>query len=275
MAISNVSLTSSARANLLSLQETSRLLETTQNRLSTGKKVNSALDNATSFFASQGFLNRASDLARLKDGLSTALQTVRAASNAISSITKVVEQLQGITTSALQAAGDTTTRANLATQFNSLRTQINALVNDAVFNGTNLLSGSGNLTVNFNETNTSQLTIASVNLTAASSGLNIAAAGNAFAADSDINSSVSQLQSALSTLRSTSSSFGNNSTLISTRQDFTNSLINILQNASDNLVLADTNEEGANLQSLQARQQLGVVSLGISGQAAQAILRLF
>ena len=84
-----------------------------------------------------------------------------------------------------------------------------------------------------------------------------------------------ELNAALTTLRSASSSLGNNNTLVQTRSDFTNRLISTLQTASDSLVLADTNEEGANLQSLQARSQLGIVALGISGQQAQAILKLF
>lgn len=276
MGISKISLTTSARNNLLSLQQTTELLNTTQNRLATGKKVNSALDGATSYFASQGFLNRANDLTRIKDSLSTSLQTVKAASNAIDSVTRLVQQAQGITTSALQS-NDTDTRSKLAVQFNDLLTQVNGLVNDATFNGTNLIGTVGtSLVVYFNEDNTSKLTITNVNLSInTSSGLSVAAAGNAFVSDSDINSAVSQLQTALTKLRNTASGFGNNVAVIQTRQDFTTNLVNTLQTASDNLVLADTNEEGANLQALQARNQLGITSLGISGQLAQAILRLF
>jgi flagellin-like hook-associated protein FlgL len=276
MAISNISLTASARANLLSLQQTSQLLATTQNRLSTGKKVNSALDGATSYFASQGFLSRANDLSAIKDNLSNSLQTVTAASNAIDSITKLVQQAQGLTATALQNS-DTDSRSALAVQFNDLLGQINGLVNDATFNGTNLVGATNtSLVVYFNEDNTSKLTITSVNLSVdTSNGLSIGGATAKFAADSDINTSVSQLQTALSKLRTTASGFGNNVTVIQTRQDFTSQLINTLQTASDNLTLADVNEEGANLQALQARNQLGITSLGISGQLAQAILRLF
>jgi flagellin-like hook-associated protein FlgL len=274
MAISNISLSASARANLLSLQQTNNLLSTTQNRLSTGKKVNSALDGATAYFASQGFLNRANDLSGIKDTLSNSLQTVTAASNAIDSITKLVQQAQGITTTALQNS-DVGTRSALALQFNDLLGQINGLVNDATFNGTNLISsGTTSLVVYFNEDNSSKLTISSVDLTA-TAGLGINGATAAFVSDSDINSSVSLLQTALTKLRTTASGFGNNVTVIQTRQDFTSKLISTLQTASDALTLADINEEGANLQALQARNQLGITSLGISGQLAQAILRLF
>lgn len=272
MAIGEVSLSSSARTNLSALKNTAKLLGTTQGRLSSGKKVNSALDNATSYFASQGFLNSANDLSGLKDSMSTALQTIKAATNAIESVQKVVAQMQGIANSALQTT-DTTARASYATQFDALRTQLDGIVTDAVFNGVNLLDASGNLTVYFNATNTTSLTVTSSNMT--STGLAIAASTNSWASTTDINTSQSLLSTALTTLRTNAASLGNNNTIVQTRSDYTDNLIGTLQTASDNLVLADTNEEGANLQALQAQSQLGVVALGISGQQAQSILRLF
>lgn len=218
-------------------------------------------------------MNRASDLSRLKDSMATALQTVKAATNAIDSITDLVSQMQGLTTSALQTT-DTALRSSYATQFDNLRSQIDSMVDDAVFNGTNLLSSTAqNLVVNFNESSTSTLTISSIDTT--STGLSVAGAVGSWADAADITTSATALSAALNTLRSTASTLGTNSTLIQTRQTFTNSLVNTLQTASDNLTLADTNEEGANMQALQARQQLGVVSLSISGQQAQSILRLF
>jgi flagellin-like hook-associated protein FlgL len=256
------------------LQNTATLLNSTQEALSTGNAVNSASDNAVAYFASQGFLNRANELSNVKGNLSTALQTVNSITSSITDVNDVVTQLQGVTTQALGTT-DTTVRAGLASQFNSLLTQLDELVNDATFNGTNLLNSTATtLVVYFNETNTTSLTITGVNITSA--GLGVTAATNAFAnATADIGNSVSLLQTALSTLNTDAAQFGGNATLIQTRQDFTSNLINSLQTASDNLVLADTNQEGANLQSLQAQDQLGIVSLGISGQLEQAILRLF
>ena len=273
MSISQVSLSSSARTNLTALTTTASLLKQTQSRLATGKKVSSASDNATAYFASQGFLNRASQLDDVKNSLSTALQTVSSVTNSISNVQTLVTQLQGITTQALGTT-DTTTRAGLASQFNDLRTQLDLLVNDATFNGTNLLNSTSNtLTVYFNETNTTALTITGVNIQSA--GLGVVAATSSFSTDSSINTAGSLLLTALATLRTDAANFGGNATLIQTRQDFTSNLVTSLQNASDNLVLADTNAEGANLQALQAQNQLGVISLGISGTQAQAILRLF
>ena len=272
MSISGVSLTASARANLASLTQTATLLSKTETKLASGKKVNSSLDNASEYFQSQGFLNRASDLSNLKDSLSVSTQTVTAATTAIDSISSLVEQLQSTTTSALQTS-DTATRSGYATTYNSLMSQIDYLVSDSNFNGTNLLNKSTNLTVYFNEKNTSALTISGVNATSA--GLGIVTAGNAFVNAGDIQTAQSLLQTALATLRTNSSSFGTNTTVVSTRSDFTDSLINTLQTASDALVLADTNEESANLQALQTRNSLAVISLGISNTAAQGILRLF
>lgn len=274
MAINDISLTASARANLLSLQQTSSLLDRTQNRISTGRKVNSALDNATAYFSSKGFLNRADDLNRIKEGLSTSLQTLKQASNAIESITKIVQQAQGLVISA-QQSNDATTRAGLAAQFNSLLDQLNGVVADATFNGTNLLVSGQSLAVNFNENNAAELTINGRPLDASATGLNIGVANGAWVGNSQIQASAGDLTAALVTLRTAAAEFGTNATIIQTRQDFTDELINVLSVASDNLILADTNEEGANMQALQARLQLGVVSLGISGEQAQAILRLF
>jgi flagellin-like hook-associated protein FlgL len=276
MAIGDISLSSSARQNLLSLQSTSKLLGQTQARLGSGKKVNSSLDNASAFFSSKGFLNSANDLSALKDSMSTAIQTVKAATDAIESISDVIAQMQGLTNSALQTS-DATTLAGLATQFNGLRTQIDGLVTDSVFNGTNLLDDatSGNtLQVFFNADNTTSLTVSGVNVTAAGLGID-AAGGTGWGTAASIRTSQSMLQTALATLRTNASTFGSNNTILSTRQEFTNTLISTLQTASDNLVLADTNEEGANLQSLQASSSLGIIALGISGSQAQSILRLF
>jgi len=273
MSVGDISLTASARANLAALQNTAALLQTTQSHLSTGKAVNSASDNATAYFASKGFLQRANDLSNVKSNLSTALTSVNATTQSISDVTTLVQQLQGVTTQALGTT-DTTVRAGLASQFNALLTQLDTLVNDATFNGTNLLnSTSSSLVVYFNETNTTALTVSGVNIS--HTGLNISSAVNAFAGTSDINSSGSLLLTALSTLRTDAANFGGNATLIQTRQQFTSDLINNLQTASDHLVLADTNTEAANLQALQAQNQLGIAALNISGQQQQAVLRLF
>ena len=86
---------------------------------------------------------------------------------------------------------------------------------------------------------------------------------------------ITNLDGALSDLRSQAAKFGSNLTTVQTRQDFTKNMVNTLQTGADALVLADTNEEGANLLALQTRQQLSTTALSLSAQADQAVLRLF
>ena len=100
--MSDVTLSSAVRSNLLSLQTTADMMSKTQERLATGLKVNSALDNPTNFFTASALNSRASDLARLLDGVSNATQTLEAADNGISAITKLVESAQATARQALQ-----------------------------------------------------------------------------------------------------------------------------------------------------------------------------
>ncbi len=110
MAINDISLTTGMKTNLLALQNTVTLLDRTQERLSTGKKVNSALDNPVSFFAAQALNSRATTIDSLKDAMGQAIQTITAANQGITSITSLIQQAQGIAQSAQSAtAGATTT----------------------------------------------------------------------------------------------------------------------------------------------------------------------
>jgi flagellin len=485
---SNITLSASVRQNLLSLQSTADLMSLTQNRLATGKKVNSALDNPSNFFTSQSLNNRASDLNSLLDSIGQAQQTLKAADTGITSLTKLVESAKSIAKQAQQAtapattyalavtgnaaiaddaavatgsvtgiagtdtlaslgiadgetitisdgtntvthtvgtaatedvddllttlnggaatwtvavngdgalevtaddASDTltisgngadsafgttttssltnatigalsgtltvqvgsataqtiqfgsgnvetradlvtalsgltgvtasingsdqisitstsseditiggtdaasffaganvgantptatigtpsTTRANLQTQYNDLLTQIDALAKDASYNGINLLNGDA-LKVVFNEDSTSSLTISGVTFDAEGLGLDELASSE-FQSNTAIDTVIAGLDTALTSLRSQASKFGSNLSTVQTRQDFTKNMINTLQTGADALVLADTNEEGANLLALQTRQQLSTTALSLSAQADQAVLRLF
>ena len=165
------------------------------------------------------------------------------------------------------------TRTALEAEFNNLRTQIDQLAADASFNGNNLLQ-SDDLTVIFNEDGTSSLTISGVDFDSA--GLGIAAAATAsFQTDANIDATLTELDTAIATLRTQASTFGSNLSAVEVRQDFTKDLINVLETGAGGLTLADTNEEGANLLSLQTRQQLSTTSLSLATQAEQNVLRLF
>ena len=374
--MSEITLSSAVRNNLLSLQKTASLLGQTQERLATGQKVNSALDDPSSFFTAASLNSRAGDLNRLLDSVGLAVQTIKAADEGISAITKLVESAQATARQALQATsttavvnstvdhsatgdlganttitdGDTftvkvgsasavtitiadtetindvatslsavanvkatvvsgklrieatngedltlaegtnsplaalgltaatttgtvnTSRSTLATQFDSLRTQINQLAADAGFNGNNLLNGDS-LSVIFNEDGSSTLSITGVTFNAA--GLGVSASTDSFQDDASITAALGELDTAISTLRQQASTFGSNLSVVEVRQDFTKNLINTLETGAANLTIADTNEEGANLLALQTRQQLSSVALSLASQADQNVLRLF
>jgi len=272
MAIDDITLAGGMRNDLVSLQNVAALQARTSERLSTGKKVNSAVDDPSAYFAAQNELDRANDLSARKDDMGEAIQTVTAGLQGIDGITTLIQQAQGLATSALSA--DTTDRASLATQFDALRTQIDQLASDSSYKGTNFLKA-GSLTVNFNESGTSSLTITGFDATTASTGLNIAASTNAWASNSDISAASTALSTALNTLRTQASTLSSSNGVITARQDFTTNLINTLTTGADNLTAADTNEEGANMLALQTEQQLGVVALQLSSQSQQSILRLF
>ena len=125
----------------------------------------------------------------------------------------------------------------------------------------------------FNENGTSSLTIKGVKFDSTGLGLS-SVSGNGFQDNNNINNTIGNLNTALTTLRSQAASFGSNLSTVQTRQDFTKDLINTLQTGADNLVLADTNQEGANLLALQTRQQLAITSLSLASQADQAILKV-
>ncbi len=268
----NITLSAGVRQNLLALQNTADLFTQTSTRLATGKKVNSALDNPNSFFTAQSLQGRASDLSNLLDAESNAVQTVQAANQGITAIQKLVDSAKALANQALQTS-NTTTRADLATQFDDLFTQIDQLAKDSGFNGINLLNGD-NLKVNFNETGTSSVTINGFTDTTAGA-LNIAAASNNWVWNTDINTSLTAVSAATDTLRSQGAKLGASLTVVQTRQDFTKNIINTLQVGADNLTLADSNEEAANLTALQTRQQISTVALSLSNQANQQVLRLF
>src|SRR6059036_3424617 len=111
--MSGIVLSSSVRQNLLALQSTADLLATTQNRLATGKKVNTALDNPTNFFTAQSLDSRANDISNLLDGISNGVQVLQAANTGITSLQKLVDTAKSIANQALQQPGGYSTKSSI------------------------------------------------------------------------------------------------------------------------------------------------------------------
>jgi flagellin-like hook-associated protein FlgL len=369
--MSDITLTAGIRQNLLSLQRTSADLTTTQEHLATGKKVNTAFDNPTSFFTSQSLTNRSNDLSALLDQIGQAQQTLDAANNGLTGLTSLLEQALSTAQQAQQAGFDTaasttgtvnltgntlasgnlvvatggstytvsiaasaalstiestingtaglnsaitasddgsghliitgnttstsftlsgaeqsafglsssaqnptsTTRTTLQSNYNALLTQIDQLAGDSSYNGVNLLNGD-NLKVLFNETGTSSLTISGVTFNSTGLGLSSIAAGG-FQSNSTITSTENTLNAAISKVRARTETFGTNASTIQTRQTFEQNMINTLQTGAANLVVADQNQESANLLTEQTHQQLEISALSIANQANQSVLKLF
>ncbi|MBK1841178.1 flagellin [Azospirillum sp. YIM B02556] len=143
----NVTLTASMRTNLLQLQSTQAGIDKKQNILSTGNKINSALDGPTAFFAAKGLNQRAGDLSSLKDAMGQSISTIQAADKGLTSIDSLVDQAKGLTTAAYAALGNDAasiaTRKSLASQFNTLKDQIDKLASDSGYQGKNLINGNG------------------------------------------------------------------------------------------------------------------------------------
>jgi flagellin-like hook-associated protein FlgL len=183
-------------------------------------------------------------------------------------------------TTGTSTIGGNDVRKNLAKQFNELRDQLDKLADDASFNGINLLRGD-KLKLTFNETGTSTIEIQAKDSDGAATSVNATNLGITTVADSDfdtdttLDAKLSTLSDALGSLRSQASGFGSNLSIVQNRQEFTKATINTLQTGADNLVLADSNEEAANLLALQTRQQLSSTALSLASQADQAVLRLF
>lgn len=269
-----VSLSGAMQSSLLSLQDIHSQVDTVQAALTTGKKVNSPIDNALIYFEAQAGYNQASSLNNLKDAMSQGLQTIQTALHAINMATTTVQQMQAIAQQALSTT-DATAQGNLLTQYNQLQAQLHQITqNDANYLGTNLLSSSSNnLVINFNADSTSSITVSTVDTT--TSTYEPAAASGWVGSASTIQASQTADANAVKAFQSLSTTLGAFSSYISARQDFTSRLSSTFTTGANNITAADMNQEGAEMLALQTRQNLGITALSLANQANQSILRLF
>lgn len=308
--MADITLTEASRNALLSLSNTQSLSDRTQGRLTTGKKVNNVLDDAVAFFQSKALSDRATDLVSRKSAIDQGVSSVQAAVNGSSGVENLLKQLQAlINQSKSQTAS---TASSTTTAFREVFKQLNQLVKDATYQGLNLLQAtSSKLAVQFSERTAATLNINGYNLTYSVTGKRtlftlsgVLAAGSTlrfstlfavsaagFVGFSGINVATgaaslqtlfqgyldkgfNRLGSAIRRLQGFQSELGTYVSVLQTRLGFTKEYINTLNSGSDKLVLADLNEEGANLTALQTRQSLGIQALSIANQQQSAILQL-
>jgi len=283
---SDVTLSSSIRSNLLTLQNTSSLVDRTNSRLSSGQKVSSAVDDAVAYFQAKGLSDRASDLSVNKDNIDQAISSVKSAMTGLESVNKILTQMKGVVLSAKSATA--AERADLKDQFSTLAGQLNELVNDTSYQGLNLINATtSNLKVEFSEKSNAYLNVAGVDVhmskliaggsVASSQATKLAGAAwsTVSATTTKFDNVLKSLASAITTVKNATKTLGTNVALLNTRLDFTKNYMNNLTEGSNKLTLAYLNEEGANLVSLQTRQQLGIQALSFVGQQEQGVLKLF
>lgn len=168
----DVTLSSAVRSSLLSLQSTTKLINRTQNRLSTGLQVAGPIDDPVKFFQAKTLSDRASDFSEKKSGIDQGISTLTAAIDGATGIEDIVSQMKGLALSAKSATSSTI--SELVSQFNDLRTQIANLAADTTYQGLNLVNGTGaTLTVNFSNDTSSTLAVASVDISEGGAGLAI------------------------------------------------------------------------------------------------------
>lgn len=300
-------LTATVRSSLLALQDTAFLTTRTQRRLSTGLAVSNAVDDPIKFFAAKTLLDRASDLASRKDAIDQGVNTLQTVTTAGGAIENLVKQMKGVVDSA--RSGTKAQRAEYNRQWLELITQVQNLVNDANYQGLNLLNSSASsLSVRFSDGDSSKIEVigvdfntsnlylgsdgtASISVSAGVSNTtgvvsrfgfsnSLSAYSLSIAADlasfnTHANSAIAKLDATINNIRSKVQTVASKVSILQVRLEFTSAYVNTLKDGGDKLRLADLNEEGANLLALQTRQQLGIQALSFAGQAEQSILALF
>jgi flagellin len=305
----SISLSGGMRNALYSMGDIQSNIDTANKRLATGKKVNSALDNARSYFAAQGFTKESRDVSSLLDGMDNGLRVVRKSLDAVKGITKLIESAQSLARSANSlATTDTAGRDAFATQAAELLSQASRLAFDASFNGNTLLQSNATVPANTEViTNTAILAAAQTKITlkatdvrfsaatgvgsaalvTATHGIQATAVANApetFASATGdwvganatrVDTFIAFAATALTNLQTRASNLATQASAIEIRQDYSKAWVRNNNEAADYLTLADINEEGANLSALQTKQQLAVQALSLASRSDQAILRLF
>jgi flagellin len=275
MALNSVNTNVGAQIALQNLQVTNKELATVQNRINTGKIVSSAKDNGAVFAIATGQRAEIGALNAVKDSLNRGQSAVDVSLAAGESVADLLIQLKEKALAATDTSLTSSARSALNEDFKSIRDQIKTVVDNASFNGVNLLDGSATagflalanttgstITVNDEDMSLSG-SIVTLSTTTA-----VATATDAVATLSNVNASIANVSASLARLGTGSKSF-------ETHLNFVGKLQDSLEAGVGNLVDADLAKESARLQSLQTKQQLGVQALSIANSSTSILLGLF
>lgn len=271
----SINVNASALSALRNLNQTSTDLQDTQTKINTGLRISSAKDNAAVFSIAQKLRSDLRGLSAVTQSLDRGISTVDVALAAASAVSDLLLEMKEKAVAAADQGLDTTSRDALSQDFTSLRDQITSVVNNAEFNGTNLIDGGSDAIVAITNADATQtLTVEHQTLTLSSTNIPITSNQTISTQDS-ASAAVTNITDAINNLNSALTKLGSGSTALEQSRNFTGQLQDVIEIGIGNLVDADLAKESANLQALQVKQQLGIQALSIANQSPQSILSLF
>ncbi len=257
------------------LNQTQGQLAATENAISTGETVSSAKDNGAVFAIAQNMRGDVAGYTAVGESLSNGTSTIDVAMSAGQSISDLLIQMKQQALSASDASINTQSRQALNANFQALLQQITTVVQNAQFNGTNLIDGSTNqITALASADGQHRVTVAAENMSLSGSIVTIASNGS-ISTQTQASTMVSTVETSLTNVDSALASLGSGSAKFSIQSTFVQNLSDTLTAGIGSLVDANMATESAQLTALQTKQQLGVQALSIANQAPSIALSLF
>lgn len=272
----SVNVNPSALSALRTLNGTTRALESVQTKINTGLRISSAKDNAAIFSIAQKLRADLRGFSAVKQSLDRGISTTDVALAAAGAISDLLIEMKEKAVAAADAGLDTISRNALAQDFNALRGQIGIIVNNASFNGSNLIdAGTDIITAITDPDATQTLTIQHQQLALGTGSAILLTATQSILTQTTAAQAVTDLVTSLGNVNAALTKLGSGATSLEQNRIFSDKLSDVIEVGIGNLVDADLAKESANLQALQVKQQLGIQALSIANQAPQAILSLF
>ncbi|WP_297732337.1 flagellin [uncultured Maricaulis sp.] len=273
--MATINTNSGAMVALQNLNQTNRDIEQVQSRINTGLAVASAKDNGGVYAIAQKMRSDVNGYAAVGNSLDLAASTTDVALAAGEAISDILVEMKEKALAASDSSLDTASRTALNEDFKALRDQITTIVDNAEFNGTNLINGSvTSISALANADGSNTITISDQNFSLAGGTVTVAAAAS-FASAGDASTLVTTIETSLDNLNASLAKLGTASKSLDIHKGFVGKLSDALEKGIGNLVDADLAKESARLQSLQVKQQLGVQALSIANSAPSTILGYF
>ena len=265
-----------AQSALQTLNQTQSDLAVTQRRISTGQKVSNASDNGATFAIAQNQRGTSRAYNTVMESLNRVQSTTDVASAAAGVVSDLLLQMKEKALAAVDSSVDTTSRSILNTDFTALRDQINKAVNNATFNGVNLLNGnSGNISALASDTGTSKLTVKTQSMQLGGANNVGVTAALAFTSVTTASTALTKVNASIAAISISLANLGTSSRMIAQHRDFISKMQDAVDAGISNITDADLSKESSKLQSLQTKQQLGYQALSIANSSTQSLLSLF